>query len=1071
MRDRFDADYYLTHNEDVIDTIHQRGVDAFAHFMSDGWLEGRDPCAEFSTMYYLQANKDIADAGMNPFVHWVLHGEAEGRPGKADPERAARRFFDNMAPAPRAELEKHFDEAYYLGLNGDVAAAVEGGAMTALEHFMVYGWREGRSPSPHFSVRYYLEQNGDIAESGVNPFHHWIFHGRTEGRHGRDPDGKPERVTQPLSAIDPAHRAALEEAFDTEFYLMRNLDVAEAVMRGETDAFRHFMTHGWTEGRDPSREFSIAHYLGTYQDIANAGINPFQHWVLHGQAEGRSGVPAVKDIDESADIKVDAVPRRDYAEAATMFDADYYLDRYPEVAERGVDPLAHYMLIGWRKGFDPCPEFSTDFYRFCYRDIRQSGANPFLHWLRHGRAEKREALSYVDRMRSQFRPKVSIILPNYNHAPYLPQRIKSIADQTYDNVELFILDDKSPDNSQDVIRQTVADLEIEANLVFNEENSGNVFAQWRKGLSMATGDLIWICESDDFCEPDFLERLVPHFADLSVNMAFGRIQFSDADGGFREGLDGYREGAEAGIWDRSRTRPAAEWFSGAFGVNNVYANVGGGIFRNIPLPDRVWEEARTYRICGDWFLYQHLAGGAQITFEPAAVAYFRQHDKNTSATNFHRMYYYEENIRILSALIDRWGIPRSTRESFLGKVRAQWKHFGMADEHGDFDAHFNTAAVLDGTRSQLHIQLHFLGFHAGGGELFPINLANALHKSGQIVSLLATDMSDINTDMLARLHPGIAIYNAMQMAGAGRADYFASAGVSVVNSHVASADALLANTDPETPMEVPYVVTLHGSYVALDGAPGPIVDWILENVQTWIYTADRNLEFFEERDVVNDVFLKLPNAMPQDDRDAAFTRADLGIPDDALLFTMVARGIKRKGWRASIEAFRALKDRHGVDNAHLILVGEGKSTDHAKGLAAGLDGVHFVGYQSQINGILRMSDVMILPTRFEGESFPLCLIQALQETIPAVATDLGEIANMMRAEEDYAGVLVRYERDSQAFFDAFGHAMAQIADPAERARARAAAKIAAERFDMDRLALRYVDVYKDVMLPLGAAEA
>ena len=140
-------------------------------------------------------------------------------------------------------------------------------------------------------------------------------------------------------------------------------------------------------------------------------------------------------------------------------------------------------------------------------------------------------------------------------------------------------------------------------------NSGNVFAQWERGFALAEGEIVWICESDDTCEPDVLDYLVPSFADRSVMMAFGRTQFCDVGGEVFPGLDQYRENAEPGIWSRPITRHASEWFGGAFGRNNVIANVGGCLIRNQKIDACIWKEARKYKICGDWYLYILLAAG------------------------------------------------------------------------------------------------------------------------------------------------------------------------------------------------------------------------------------------------------------------------------------------------------------------------------------------------------------------------------------------------------------------------------------------------------------------------------
>lgn len=104
-------------------------------------------------------------------------------------------------------------------------------------------------------------------------------------------------------------------------------------------------------------------------------------------------------------------------------------------------------------------------------------------------------------------PKVSVIIPNYNHARYLDQRIQSVLNQTYQNFEVIILDDCSTDNSMEVINKYKGNPHI-SNIVVNEENSGSTFKQWDKGIQLAKGEIIWIAESDDYCKQIFLEVLM-----------------------------------------------------------------------------------------------------------------------------------------------------------------------------------------------------------------------------------------------------------------------------------------------------------------------------------------------------------------------------------------------------------------------------------------------------------------------------------------------------------------------------------------------------------------------------------
>ena len=817
-------------------------------YLESGWKEGIDPSRAFSTRYYLDMNPDVRASGHNPLVHYSLYGHGEGR--RPAPDAAERETLEPLVRThglrwdEAAAVRRAFDDAYYYKTYPDIAAA----GLDPFVHYDQHGWREERDPSPGFSTRFYLTRNPDVRALETNPFVHYCTKGREQGRAGgpNEEFASVDDYASVVLGLTPDQLDILRMGFDEAFYLSRYGDIRD----GGIDPLYHYLSSGWRELRDPARDFSTAYYLDTNPDIAAAGLNPFVHYHMYGRAEGRRPRALEDQIQVHEDqINWDAVDRKDVAAIRDHFDADFYLASYPEVADLGIDPVVHYVGLGWLKGYDPTPEFSTRYYGGRYRDIREAGMNPFVHYCRFGREENRKARSYMDAARQNFAPLVSVIVPNYNHAPYLRQRLASIAHQTYRNFELIVLDDVSTDNSREVIREVVADLGIEARLEFNETNSGNVFAQWQKGLSLARGELIWICESDDFCEPDFLEKLVPAFADESVNMAFGRIQFSDADGAPMDGLDAYRENAEAGIWDRPLVRPAAAWFNGGFGVNNMIANVGGSLFRNMPLPPSVWEGARRLRICGDWYLYINILGGGQAAFEPGAVAYFRQHASNTSATNFHNRYYYEENIAILETLIARWGIALDTRQRFLDKVRFQWKHFGVEAELGDFDAVFGTAEILKRRRSDLHVQVYFLGFHTGGGELFPINLANALTAHGYTVSMVAMDLTDVNPDMRARLDRRVAVYDGFHVAERGREAFFEATGASVLHSHIVSADAFLMDLDPHVPVERALVVTLHGSYVALEGASDAYVDRIIRNVTTWDYTADRNLEFFENREL------------------------------------------------------------------------------------------------------------------------------------------------------------------------------------------------------------------------------
>lgn len=127
-------------------------------------------------------------------------------------------------------------------------------------------------------------------------------------------------------------------------------------------------------------------------------------------------------------------------------------------------------------------------------------------------------------------PKVSVIIPNYNHEMYLAERMQSVLNQSYKDYEVIILDDVSKDNSREVIEKFRSNPHV-SHIVYNTENSGSTFKQWAKGFSLAKGKLIWIAESDDSCSPELLRKLVNEFEkDKELVLAYSLSMSIDEHG-------------------------------------------------------------------------------------------------------------------------------------------------------------------------------------------------------------------------------------------------------------------------------------------------------------------------------------------------------------------------------------------------------------------------------------------------------------------------------------------------------------------------------------------------------------
>lgn len=112
--------------------------------------------------------------------------------------------------------------------------------------------------------------------------------------------------------------------------------------------------------------------------------------------------------------------------------------------------------------------------------------------------------------------KISVIVPIYGVEAYLDRCVRSIVDQTYENIEIILVDDGSPDHCPAICDAWAKkDSRIQ---VIHKENGGLSDAR-NAGMAVATGDLLSFIDSDDAIAPDFLEKLhwalTEHHADVA----------------------------------------------------------------------------------------------------------------------------------------------------------------------------------------------------------------------------------------------------------------------------------------------------------------------------------------------------------------------------------------------------------------------------------------------------------------------------------------------------------------------------------------------------------------------------
>lgn len=224
--------------------------------------------------------------------------------------------------------------------------------------------------------------------------------------------------------------------------------------------------------------------------------------------------------------------------------------------------------------------------------------------------------------------KVSIIIPSYNHAVFLKDRLDTILNQTFKNWEAIIIDDQSSDNSVQVIKDFLKinpDFRVKYFIV-NDENSGSGYNSWKKGIELAETEYIWIAETDDYSDTNFLKELVEILdQNENVTLAFCGSNYVEND---KIIYDSTNRTKDLNVEMNKYKVIDSNIFFNRMPFNTYITNGSSVVFRKPK--EKMNIELFNNRQLSDLFLWSHLIQKNEFAFLNKNLNFFRRHENSTT---------------------------------------------------------------------------------------------------------------------------------------------------------------------------------------------------------------------------------------------------------------------------------------------------------------------------------------------------------------------------------------------------------------------------------------------------------
>lgn len=384
----FDARYYADKYLDLKAAFGYNYDYLLSHYLNKGVYEGRQACDNFDVVSYWKRYSDLRKSFGNDYyklaMHYLYYGQNEGRVGTY-----CNKLLGATSVYNGVDYSAVYDYNYYSNYR-DIKNYYGENEYAILEHFVLYGMKEGRQGNETFSLNSYKLQYPDLRHAFKNSneayYYHYISFGRNESRDGIG--------CTTLQGASTKYNGVDYSCVYNYNYYKEYADIRKAFGDDDEAMLEHFVIYGMKEGRRGINSFDVNSYKLQYPDLRRAFGSDirmyYYHYITYGKKEGRDGV--------GCNTLQGAITKYNGIDYSPIYDYEYYKtyrDLYKAYGEDDEAMLEHFVIYGMREGRVGNTQFNVYNYRSKYRDLQNSFGDSIIayyyHYLQFGMSEGRTA--------------------------------------------------------------------------------------------------------------------------------------------------------------------------------------------------------------------------------------------------------------------------------------------------------------------------------------------------------------------------------------------------------------------------------------------------------------------------------------------------------------------------------------------------------------------------------------------------------------------------------------------------------------------------------------------------------